>query len=265
MKTSLLRFFLTYGFALVLATSTTIGSIVMAQTITPEADDSFDPFSDYNEFEQETEEEADIHFLRNGRYLTLGLLAGYRGFTEGFAEGYQGGLNYGVQFSYFFDLNLAAALSYGTGDHAVFFQSFDDDGVFADVSQTYSGTVNIQVFDIHLKYYVNTDNVTKGLAELNPYALVGTGLFVRTYNLDQSFVNDPDKVIGFRFGGGIEFPVVQRRFYFGAQVLYNYVDFPDENNRFIDEGSDGNSNPKAVQPELHGDLYELNFILGTNF
>lgn len=230
----------------------------------PEADDSFDPFSDYNEFEQETEEEADIHFLRNGRYLTLGLLAGYRDFTKGFSEGYEPSLDYGVQFSYFFDLNLAAALSYTTGDHNVMFQSFTSSNL-SQVSETYTGTVNIQIFDVHLKYYVNTDNVTKGLADLNPYLMVGTGYFVRTYNLNESFTNDPDKVLGFRLGGGIEIPMVQRRFYFGAQALYNFVQFPDENNYYIDEGGSGTPSLKDISPHLDGDIFEVNFILGTNF
>lgn len=266
MKKQLLKnifsFLITFTTALILVNSAQAQS--PSPTTTPEADDSFDPFSDYNDFEQQTEEEADIHFLKNGRYLTLGLISGYRGFTKGFAEGYEGALNYGVQFSYFFDLNLAAALSYQTGDHAVFFQSFNDTQL-NQVSETYTGNVNIQVFDVHIKYYVNTDNVTKGLADLNPYLYVGTGLFVRTYTLNQSFSNDPDKVVGFRGGGGIEFPILQRRFYIGAQVLYNYVQFPDESNDTIDEGGEGNPNPKDVSPHLDGDIYEVNLTVGTNF
>lgn len=265
MKKQLLHNILRFIFAFVLVTtSTLVPTKSFAQTTTPEADDSFDPFSDYNEFDQETDEEADIHFLRNGRYLTLGLLAGYRGFTKGFAEGYEPSMDYGVQFSYFFDLNLAAALSYTTGDHAVAFQSFNDPAL-NQVSESYTGTVNIQIFDIHLKYYVNTDNVTKGLADLNPYLLTGAGMFVRTYNLNESFANAPDKVVGFRFGGGIEIPLVQRRFYIGAQALYNYVQFPDENNYFIDEGGSGNPILKGISPHLDGDIYEINLILGTNF
>ncbi|AZZ36740.1 hypothetical protein CIK05_08025 [Bdellovibrio sp. qaytius] len=265
MKNQLLSSILRLTFAIVLVSAATFTAIpAKAQTTTPEADDSFDPFSDYNEFDQETDEEADIHFLRNGRYLTLGLLLGYRGFTKGFAEGYEGGLNYGVQFSYFFDLNLAAALSYTTGDHNVAFRSYTTPAL-TQQSSAYTGTVNIQIFDIHIKYYLNTDNVTKGLADLNPYMLVGTGMFVRTYNLNESFANDPDKVVGFRLGAGIEIPLVQRRFYFGAQAIYNYVQFPDESNYFIDEGGSGTPSLQAIDPHLDGDIYEVNLILGTNF
>lgn len=264
MKKQLLHLILRFTLAFVLVTSVFFTPTPSFAQGTPEADDSFDPFSDYNEFEQETDEEADIHFLRNGRYLTLGLLAGYRDFTKGFSEGYEPSLDYGVQFSYFFDLNLAVGITYITGDHGVFFQSFNDESL-TQVSETYSGTVNIQVFDINLKYYVNTDNVTKGLADLNPYLLVGTGMFVRTYNLNENFENEPDKVIGFRLGGGIEIPLVQRRFYFGAQALYSFVQFPDENNFYIDEGGDGIENLKRISPHLDGDIFEVNISLGTNF
>lgn len=262
MKKQLLHHIASLIFAFLLAT--TGAARAQAQATAPEADDSFDPFSDYNEFDQETDEEADIHFLRNGRYLTLGLLAGYRGFTKGFAEGYDPGLNYGVQFSYFFDLNLAAALSYTTGDHGVAFNSYTNSNL-TQISERYTGTVNIQIFDLHIKYYINTDNVTKGLADLNPYLLVGGGMFVRTYNLNESFSNDPDKVPGFRLGAGIEIPLVQRRFYIGAQALYNLVEFPDENNFLIDEGGTGTPSLRPIDPHLDGDLYEINLILGTNF
>ena len=39
-----------------------------------EDDDSYDPFADYSEFEEDSQEEADIHFFRNGRFFTLGFI-----------------------------------------------------------------------------------------------------------------------------------------------------------------------------------------------
>ncbi len=219
-----------------------------------ESDESFDPFSDYNEFEQDTDEEADINFLKNGRYLTLAMVSGYRGFTDGFSKAYGGNFIYGVQFSYFFDLNIAASLGYTTGDHAVNFSS---------ASTPYTGNVNLQVFDINVKYFFNTDNVTKGLADLNPYALFGTGYYTRTYNLDQEFGEDPDRVAGFRLAGGIEIPVLRRRSYFGFQFLYNFVQFPDENISDIYEGNINGRSP--ISPRLKGDPYEFNVMFGFNF
>jgi hypothetical protein len=229
-------------------------STAFGQTSPSDVDDSFDPFADYNEFDQETEEEADIHFLRNGRYLTLAFVGGYRGFVGGgFAQAYRGAMDYGVEFNYFFDLNLAMSMSYITGDHAVNFRSTQTE---------YSGSVNIQMIDLHLKYFFNTDNVTKGLAELNPYGLLGGGLYVRSYSLSQSLNAEADRVPGFKAGAGIEIPLLRRRAYLGFQATYRYVQFPDENKRFIEEGE---NNFPPISPTLDGDIFELSFLLGTNF
>lgn len=235
-------------------TSQLLASASFAQTTSGDVDDSFDPFADYNEFEQQTDEEADINFLRNGRYLTLGVVAGYRGYIGGgLSQAYKGALDYGFEFNYFFDLNVAGSIAYVTGDHAVNFVS---------PSRQYSGNVNIQMIDMQMKYYFNTDNVTRGLADLNPYGVIGGGYYIRTYSLSEELNEDPDKVAGIKIGGGIELPLLKRRAYIGFQGLYRYVQFPDENKRFILEGT---NNPQPVTPQLDGDIYELNVILGLNF
>ena len=240
--------------------------VAFAQTTTAtDVDESFDPFADYNEFEQQTEEEADINFLRNGRYLTLAFISGYRSFLGGgFSQAYRGNIDYGMEVTYFFDLQIAGSLSYMTGDHAVAFQSFTDPS-FTRASNDYTGNVNIQMIDFHMKYYFNTDNITKGLADLNPYALLGTGYYIRTYNLSQNLGSEPDKVVGFKMAGGIEMPLLKRRAYLGLQGTYRYVQFPDENNAFIDEGGEAEQVLRPVKPRLDGDMFELNVILGMNF
>lgn len=235
---------------------------VYAQT---EADESFDPFADYNEFEQQTEEEADINFLRNGRYLTLAFATGFRGFTGGFKDAYRGSVNYGAEFNYFFDMQLAGGLGYLISDHSVAFNSFVNESAGADVSTRYSGNVNLQVVDFHMKYYFNSDNVTKGLADLNPYTIVGTGYYIRTYSLNQSLAADPDRVVGFKLGLGLEIPLMRRQAYFGTQILYRYVQFPDENKTFIDEAGGDPSGFRPIKPRLEGDMFDLNLMVGLNF
>jgi len=239
-----------------------------AQAAQPSADvdEAFDPFSDYNEFEQDADEEADINFFKNGRYLTLGLQLGYRGFTGGFSEAYTGSAIYGIQFSYFFDMQIAGSLGFSMGDHNVQFSSYDATG---KAKTNYSGNVNIQTIDLNVKYYFNTDNVTRGLADLNPYILIGAGQYKRTYNLSNQVNPDPDNVIGFKAGLGLELPMLRRRAYFGFQATYHYVQFPDENKHFIEEGvadpSNQNSNKYPVKPDLNGDPFDISAIIGVNF
>jgi hypothetical protein len=232
-----------------------------AKAQTSDVDEAFDPFSDYNEFEQDADEEADINFFKNGRYLTLGLQVGYRGFTGGFAEAYTPALTYGVQFSYFFDMQIAGSLGFSMSDHNVRFNSLNSNGT---VKLPYSGTVNMQTIDINVKYYFNTDNVTRGLADLNPYIIIGGGQYKRTYQISNQLAPDPDNVVGFKAGAGIEIPMLRRRAYFGLQATYHYVQFPDENKHEIADPNDSTAtNP--VSPDLNGDMYDITTIIGVNF
>lgn len=229
-------------------------------------DEGFDPFSDYNENEASAEEEADINFFKNGRFLTLGLMLGYQGFTDGFSQGYTAAPSWGFQFSYFFDLQIATSLSYSMSDHAVDFSSYNDAN-FTSLSERYTGTVNIQTFDLNVKYYFNTENVTRGLADLNPYILLGVGQFIRTYNLSKALPLEPDKPVGFKMATGIEIPLMRHRAYLGLQATYHYVQFPDENNDRIEEIKTGQPEPvlSPVRPRLNGDMYELITSIGVNF
>lgn len=229
-------------------------------------DEGFDPFSDYNEAEQSAEEEADIHFFKNGRFLTLGLLLGYRGYTDGLSQGYSSSLAWGLQFSYFFDLQLATSISYMIGDSSVGFKSFNDAN-FTSVSEVYTGTVNIQIFNIYTKYYFNTENVTRGLADLNPYVQVGVGMFTRTYNLSNSLTPTPDRPIGLSVSSGIEIPIMRNSSYLGLQATYHFIQFPDENNDRIEEIKSGQPDPvlSPVRPLLNGDVFEITTIFGINF
>ena len=104
--------------------------------------------------------------------------------------------------------------------------------------------------------------MTKGLADLNPYFLLGGGYYTRIYNLNQSLSADPDHVSGFKLGTGIEIPMFRRRAYVGVQGIYRYVQFPDENKGFIEEG-DNVFNP--ITPKMDGDIFEINILLGLNF
>ncbi len=235
---------------------------------TTDVDEAFDPFSDYNEFEQDTDEEADINFFKNGRYLTLGLQLGYRGFTGGgFAQAYSPNTVYGVQFSYFFDVQIAGSLGFSMGDHNVEFDSYTDPAL-THHSKSYSGSVNIQTIDVNVKYYFNTENVTKGLADLNPYIIAGAGSYKRTYNLSNEISVPPDNVIGFKAGLGIEIPLLRHRAYLGLQGTYHLVQFPDENKHFIEEGTDpvnGKAITNPISPTLNGDLFDISLIVGVNF
>ena len=86
-------------------------------------DEAYDPFSDYSEFDEASDEEADINFFKNGRFFTVAMVLGPRGYTENLAKVYNDGPSYGLQLSYFFDLRLALALGILMGDSSVNFNT----------------------------------------------------------------------------------------------------------------------------------------------
>lgn len=215
-------------------------------------DEAFDPFSDYSEFDEASDEEADVNFFRNGRFFTLGLTGGVRNFTGNFQNQYQSNVSYGVILTYFFDLRSAFSLSFLTGDHAVDFTV--DNG-----SKRYTGNVSITSINMDFKYYFNTQNATRGLADLSPYGVLGFAQYHRTYSIDDFDVPSRDSVMGVDLGGGIEIPMMRRRGFLGVQALYHLVNFADESKNYL-EGTN-----ERLDKKLTGDYLSFLLILGMNF
>ncbi len=217
-------------------------------------DEGYDPFSDYSEFDEESDEEADINFFRNGRFLTAGLAGGMRGFTGNMADTYTSGSTFGIFLSYFFDLRLALSIGFQTGDHGVKFTTNNG-------TREYTGNISISSTNFDLKYYINTQNITRGLADLNPYVLGGVGQFYRTYTIAGLDGYGRDSAMGFDFGAGVEIPLMRKKAYLGLQFTYHYVNFGDENSSFIP--NDGGS--ERLDRNVAGDPYDFMAIMGFNF
>jgi hypothetical protein len=225
-------------------------SYLLAQT---DPDEAYDPFTDYSEFDEESDEEADINFFRNGRFFTIGLMGGYRGFTGNFATTYDGAPTFGLFLSYFFDLSLALQLGFQTGDHAVHFSTTS-----GSTHKEYTGNVSMTSINFDLKYYLNTQNVTRGLADLNPYILGGLGQFYRTYTIANIDGYSRDSAMGVDIGAGVEIPLMRKKAYLGLQGAYHYVNFSDESKSYV-QGTE------KLDQNISGDFYDFSLILGMNF
>ena len=225
-------------------------SYLLAQS---DPDEAYDPFTDYSEFDEESDEEADINFFRNGRFFTIGLMAGYRGFTGNFAKVYDSNVQFGLFLSYFFDLSLALQLGFQTGDHAVNFSTLS-----GSTRKYYNGNLSMTAINFDLKYYMNTQNVTRGLADLNPYLLGGLGQFYRTYTIADIDGYSRDSAMGVNIGAGVEIPLMRKKAYLGLQAVYHYVNFNDESKSYV-QGTE------KLEQNISGDTYDLSVILGMNF
>lgn len=226
---------------------------LMAQNDT---DDAYDPFADYSEFEESMDEEEDINFFRNGRLLTMGFMGGYRGWTQTLGTIYSGNGSFGLFLAYFFDLRFALQLGYLSSSHTLVVKGSGFDPV--------QGTIDISDIQVLLKYYFNTQNVTRGLADLNPYLVAGFSQIYRTQTIagdttDGSPNTAKDSAFAFDIGAGIEIPMARNKMFFGLQAMYQLVNFGDEANIIEDD----QGVKTGVSPA--GDAYLVTAILGINF
>ena len=216
-----------------------------------DADDTYDPFADYSEFDEAQDEEEDINFFRNGRFLTLGFTGGARGFTSGLGNMYQPAGAFGLFLCFFFDLRFAMQFTFLTSSHAFHVQGKSGNSA--------SGTIGIDSFDLNLKYFVNTQNVTKGLAKLNPYIIGGFARVDRTSTIQGVEGFAKEGAMAFDLGVGIELPLFRNKMFFGAQVLYQLINFQDENTEIVFVNGD------RTGKFPNGDSFTGLAILGVNF
>lgn len=218
-------------------------------------DDAYDPFADYSEFEASADEEADIHFFKNGRFFNMALLFGPRIFTQDLGEYNKMSMGYGVYFAYFFDIRTALQVSYVHSDH-----DFQVPAGFAygDNFDALGGNTSLSTISAHMKYYFNTQNITRGFADLNPYLIGGFSASYRSITLAGQSAVAKSSPTGLDFGAGIEIPIARNKMYLGTQVLYHFVKFSDENVELVSD-----TDPTGIY--LRGDYITGLFVLGINF
>ncbi len=214
-------------------------------------DDVYDPFADYSEFEFGGQEEADINFFRHGRFVTIGGSLGYRIFTETLGEIYDPGINYGMFFNYFFDMRVALNIYFTTGQSNLTVVALDGTRV--------SGNVSIMQLGLGARYYISPQNLTRGLAQLNPYLLGGFSSNTRTANVRGESRFGRDSATGLDLGAGIEISLMRNKSFIGFQGTYHMVTFPDSNTEILLTGAQ----PTGIFPR--GDFFNLSATLGTSF
>ena len=205
------RWLLAFGCTVIVLLSTTAhaadSSIPFSGKKDETFDDSYDPFADFSEFEDSSEEEADINFFRNGRFFTIGFNGGLRGFTDTLGSVYGSSATFGLNMSFFFDLRFAMQIGFLTSDHA-----FSLKGPSEDIR----GNVSYTDISLNLKYYLNTQNVTRGLAQLNPYLIGGFSQIFRTLTTNTSGGSfTKDSALALNLGAGIELPMLRNKMYLG--------------------------------------------------
>jgi len=172
------------------------------------------------------------------------------------AKAYGSGPNFGIQISYFFDLKTALGVGIMTGDSPLKFSTLSGNSV-----NNYSGNVSFTSINFNIKYFMNTQNVTKGLADINPYILGGFSQWYRTVSVTELSVQSRENVMGADVGIGVEVPLMRRKAFLGLQATYHYINFGDEGKDFLFNGSTN----ELMENKIDGDLMDILLIIGLNF
>lgn len=185
----------------------------------PEDDDyTTTPYTQFGEFNEDTEEEADARFYAFGRFFGVSVGAGYQGVTGNRALLWQGGFPvFELKVHYWFDFNLAMDLGFYTTSH--FFEASDGMGGHFDVAFKRIG--------MNLKYYFDTQNAGSAITFASPYVTLGIGQFFKDQTSAKVTTTDTDNSLGYSFGGGLEFVMSPRRSYFTIEAKVHLVNFKD--------------------------------------
>ncbi len=196
----------------------------LAQQQYSDPSDTYDPFTDYSEFQDTTTEEADIYFFKHGRLLSIGLLGGMRMLTQKLGQHTRQGFIIGGFFSFFFNMRIAIQFHYTTGIHP--FRSLEVE-INDPNRERFVSEMLLSQIGFDLKYYLNTQNITEGLASFNPYFMIGGSSITRRIKFrNEGTVADLKRIFGFHGGIGIEFPLTLNKIFFGLEVQYQFVKFP---------------------------------------
>ncbi len=213
--------------------------------------DVYDPFADYSEFDDNSDEEADLNFFRDGRLFTMGVTLGYQSFTDTMGTIFTPAPLFGVYLSYFFNLRFALQFNVNISNGNI---------DFLTLGQRITGSSTRTGFDISLKYYINTQNITRNVARFNPYFIGGLSHMILSSKVSSNTSVASDNGFGTILGGGIEIPMNrQGSMYLGIQGAYKFIHFKTvEGHEFtIQQG------PTGIIPR--GDLFHVNAIFGVNF
>ncbi|HQU09873.1 MAG TPA: hypothetical protein PLV25_07940, partial [Opitutales bacterium] len=121
------------------------------------------------------------------------------------------------------------------------------------------GSMGLTDLMVHIKYYINTQNVTRGLASLNPYFVGGLSELYRTTHISGQPVSAKDNAMAFDLGAGIELPMMHNKMYVGIEALYQLLNFSDKGTPF--PMADGSSSGLTQT----GDSYTVFSTIGVNF
>lgn len=194
------------------------------KTLQPEEEDfTGTPFTEYGEFNEESDEISDTRFFQHGRFFGASLGLGFQEISGNRGILWQGGFP-AVDFKvhYWFDFNVALDLNVYTSSH--FFETSVDEGGASVLEHV---DINMVRLGADIKYYFDTKNLTAAVSFANPYVLAGFGPYSKTETSSKDGTVETDSNVGLNLGAGLEFPIKHRKAYFTLEGKMHLVTFKD--------------------------------------
>ncbi len=204
--------------------------------------DYYDDYSSFADDYIELDEETRAIF---GKFFQTAFYVGTGLFTGELGAANTAGINVGVKFIYFFDRTWAAEIGGFWNQHS---SLYDNVNTGVENLRVELNTRLIPVIG-SLRFVFDTENMPRGLSQMNPYLSVGGAIVFRqesvvgpvqgTEQIDSTTANKyqegailGDTNFGVNFGGGAEFDVYKNRVFAGLDVRYYMMFWSDAQARF---------------------------------
>jgi hypothetical protein len=175
------------------------------------------PFTEYGEFNEDTEEAADAKFFQYGRFFGVSLSGGLQTVTGNRGLLWKGGFpNVALKIHYWFDFNLSLELGFETASHS-YTDTRTNDFVDANMIRTGGG----------IRYQFDTRDLAAPISFANPYLTLAMASYAKreTSTLEQT--TEPDSNIGFSVGAGFEIALKPKKAYLLLDGRAHFVTFKD--------------------------------------
>jgi hypothetical protein len=176
------------------------------------------PHTKYGEFYSTDHEEADSLFYQFGRFCGFSIGTGANFVTGNRGLLWQGGFpTFDIRVHYWFDFNYSLNIGFFTAAHRY------------STTVESLGNVNINFFalTLHLRYYLDTKNLSAPITFANPYITFGGGIFYKTEDIISASLKNNDSSTGLTGGLGFEFVINPQFTYVDLDARVHYVRFLD--------------------------------------
>ena len=178
------------------------------------------PHMEYGTFNEDENEKNTTLFFQYGRFFGISGGLGVNNALGNRGKLYDVGLPLmEIKFHYWFNFNLAIQMVMSFATHE-----------YGSTDLNNLTEVNLRCLGADIKYYFDTRNLSAPIDYVNPYVFLGLSQLKKTeFSSTQDDEPSEDDSFSYSLGGGIEFPISEKKVYFVLEGRYSIVRFDNDN------------------------------------